>query len=446
MLSSTATLLLGESLVSIDILRKLLSTTSKFSHGLVLSDLNPKDHQNFSSCQKICRDEILELLKHIERADSTRIYFSILRSVIHAYHEKSTSYLKRIYLAWYALFIVRIWLTWIENTRKEELDGTLNILTEDWDVPCPLSKTSKRQFFLTWPTIYSIELNAHTLVYLALLVIQGDLPKEALSIDRFNSQSCESTFRMARSMSGPFSNIVNFTVSQFFDRAEKISVLNSIKSENTQDTPTIRFPRHHKHARSSNAQATTEASSLTILQIEITVRKAFNDASALLETVGIMNFLRKRHLSSLAAVNSFVRTHFDNNSMEDLLSQPSEKDLEDNFAFRELIGDDESDAYDQLVEEDNQNDDDNEEHAVHNEPDLDEEIEDFNTDDFIAIQPTFKGMRVHDQIRPHLVNSYFKIRINGVRKYVHKQTACYILSEQKQTLSSDRTKRVTQTK
>ena len=182
-------------------------------------------------------------------------------------------------------------------------------------------------------------------MYLAVLVIQGDLPKEALNIDRFNSQLCESTFWMARSMSGPFSNIVNFTVFQFLDRAEKISVLNSIKSENArQDTPTIQFPRHHKHARPSNAQATTEVSSLIIPQIEIMIRKAFNDASALLETVGIMNSLRKRHLSSLAAVNSFVRTHFDNNSMEDLLSQLTEEDLKDNFGFRELIGDEESDA------------------------------------------------------------------------------------------------------
>ena len=87
-----------------------------------------------------------------------------------------------------------------------------------------------------------------------------------------------------------------------------------------------------------------------------------------------------------------------------------------------------------------------EEHTVENESDLGEEVEDFATHDFTAIQPTFKGMRVHDKSRPHLANSFFKIRINGVRKYVHKQTACYILSEQKQTLSSDRTKRVTQAK
>ena len=108
----------------------------------------------------------------------------------------------------------------------------MTILTEHWDVPCPLSKTSKQQFFLTSSMVYSLELNAHTWLYLALLVIQGYLPKEVLNIDRFNSQSCESTYRMARSMSGPFSNIVNFTVPQFLDRAEKLLALDSIKLEN----------------------------------------------------------------------------------------------------------------------------------------------------------------------------------------------------------------------
>ena len=39
----------GDSLVSVDDLRKVLSTTSKFSHGLVLSDSNLKDHQNQGS-------------------------------------------------------------------------------------------------------------------------------------------------------------------------------------------------------------------------------------------------------------------------------------------------------------------------------------------------------------------------------------------------------------
>jgi hypothetical protein len=151
MLTPNATLLLGDSLVSIDILRKVLSTTSKFFHGLVSSDLNPNDHQNFASCQKICRDEVFEVLEHIDGSSGTIIYLSLLRSVIDAYHEKGILFLKRIYFAWHAVFISRIWLTWIQTTTKEELDDKLTTLTEHWNTPCRRSIMSKQQFFLTTP-------------------------------------------------------------------------------------------------------------------------------------------------------------------------------------------------------------------------------------------------------------------------------------------------------
>lgn len=298
MLSSTATLVLGDSLVSIDALRTLTSTVSKLHHGLVLSDLNPRDHQNFSSCQKICRDEVLEGLKHVTDSKGTLIYLTLLRSIIDAFHEKNTPLLKRLSSAWYAVFIVRIWLAWIQVKSKSELDDTLTILTLHWDTPCRRSVTTKQQFFLTSSMVYSIELNAHTLTYLALLVSQRDLPEEVLNVDRFSSQSCESTFRAARSMSGAFSTVVNFTVSQFFDRAAKLSVLNSLKSNATQQqlAPVLRFPQHHKHDRSSRAPTTSlEITSFSVRDMEGVIRKAYSDASNLLEGVGITDYLRKKN-------------------------------------------------------------------------------------------------------------------------------------------------------
>jgi hypothetical protein len=43
---------------------------------------------------------------------------------------------------------------------------------------------------------------------------------------------------------------------------------------------------------------------------------------------------------------------------------------------------------------------------------------------------------------PILAKSYFIVNINGTKKYLHKQTAAWILSNDKSTLSSDRLKRV----
>ena len=57
---------------------------------------------------------------------------------------------------------------------------------------------------------------------------------------------------------------------------------------------------------------------------------------------------------------------------------------------------------------------------------------------------TFSGMRVFDTVRPELAKSYFEVKINGKRKFIHKQTACWLLSENKTVLSNDRVTRVMQ--
>jgi hypothetical protein len=88
------------------------------------------------------------------------------------------------------------------------------------------------------------------MTYITLLVITNQLPPEALRIWLFSSQTNEETFRAVRSMSGPFSSVVNFSVADFLRRAEKLSVLQSIKSE-AESNPSFpfRFPRRHKQAK-----------------------------------------------------------------------------------------------------------------------------------------------------------------------------------------------------
>jgi hypothetical protein len=50
----------------------------------------------------------------------------------------------------------------------------------------------------------------------------------------------------------------------------------------------------------------------------------------------------------------------------------------------------------------------------------------------------FHGMRVVETISPSLSNSYFRVEIDGKRKYIHKQTACWLLIDDKAKLSADR--------
>ena len=56
----------------------------------------------------------------------------------------------------------------------------------------------------------------------------------------------------------------------------------------------------------------------------------------------------------------------------------------------------------------------------------------------------FRGIKVFNTVEPHMEHSYFKVTINHDTKYIHKQTACWLLTGEKSKLSNDRLLRVTQ--
>ena len=145
---------MGNQVVSIDVLRHILSSSSKLFHGLVSSDLNPRDHQNYASCVRISRDEIFQALEHIDNSNATTIYIKLLRSVIDAYIEKSTSLLDRVFHAWTSVFLSRIWLLWIEQMGKKKLDNLFLELTKNSDEYDHSPKKSAQQYFLTPQAVY----------------------------------------------------------------------------------------------------------------------------------------------------------------------------------------------------------------------------------------------------------------------------------------------------
>ena len=63
LLSSIATMLLGDSLITSDHLVWLIESSSKLNHNLVKSDILTKDRQNYSSCEKISDQMVLAELE-----------------------------------------------------------------------------------------------------------------------------------------------------------------------------------------------------------------------------------------------------------------------------------------------------------------------------------------------------------------------------------------------
>ncbi|CAF4001827.1 unnamed protein product [Rotaria sp. Silwood1] len=101
----------------------------------------------------------------------------------------------------------------------------------------------------------------------------------------------------------------------------------------------------------------------------------------------------------------------------------------------------------ELDEENDDND------AKNNEQDQlnDEVLVDFENDDengneeiLNSTKSDFNGIKIVDDINSMLKQSYFKIKINEKIKYLHKQSACWLLSNKITKLSSDRLSRVMQ--
>ena len=401
----------------------------------------------------------------IPAASAIHAYLKIIEGAIVAYCEPGTPLIDRLYYAWRSVFLCRLWRAWLNTKAFEQLERTAStqfpVLVAALSPKCKAKasapsapkKSCKERFTITSPCFTSIEINAHSLTYLVLLAIESQVPFEALSIDLFASQMCENVFRSARAMSGVSSNIVNFTVLDFLRRVDKISTLQSIKVEH-QLTSDLRFPKHHKHGKTSGSlPASTTAVNLASLQradIDMVVEKAFQDARDLVKPFLREELLNRGQYQTKEALSTSIFSFFKTLKLRPQLSQqqPSTSSdivqkgiMEEGENEEEDEEDDEGDEGEDESEESAEEDDENSDSVTSEEEDLSEVILD-------SSGASFEGMRVREAIDPSQSDSYFKVRreTDANDMYVHKQTASWILTNEKCFLSSDRLRRVTQAK
>ena len=169
---------------------------------------------------------------------------------------------------------------------------------------------TKASLFITVSTHFSMELNAHSLLAICLLVHQQALPVSALAISNYHSRTCEATFRNRRSMSGVFSSVVNFTTEQVFKLAGKLSVLTNIQnqSESGQLSYSLQFPKHHKlcqhYTVSKKLVLSSSVNLLTCENIRKTICQAYDHAYDLLSKLDVNIALKKVKISTMLQVSS----------------------------------------------------------------------------------------------------------------------------------------------
>jgi hypothetical protein len=427
-------MIIGNGVVSVDYLLQLIESQSKFKHNLVKSDICPRDKQNFRSCEKLCAS--LECLKEINDSHATFVFLTIIRCIIIAFIDTSTTTSERIYHAWLAVFLCRLWRTWLDFAPKQDLYNRISQMDNLSDKAKAKfkNKNTKEIFFIASPTYTCIELNAHHFTYLTLLVSENQLPPEKLKVYLFNSQTCENFFRLSRAMSGTFSVSVNFSVQQYLHRQEKISMLYSIKTQsNSSLTNTkLQFPRHHK-TQQNQRNSMTQPEKITKQQVEEQVGRAFKDALNLLRPLDIKQVLKKANIVTMNHIDQHMYKRFKNSSTKVDVEVPmpiEECDIQSNSDSETSIIDD--DEQNQANETNSFDDDDSD-----SEHDNDLSLLKHTTNDRLQ---TMKG--VCDTINPNLKDSYFLVNIDGKKKYLHKNTAIWYLTEEKPKLSSDRMIRV----
>lgn len=77
LLSSTATMVLGDQVITVEHLLQLIRSSSKMNHNLVKSDVLPKDRQNYPSCVKISSAATLNALTSVPNSKATQIYLEV---------------------------------------------------------------------------------------------------------------------------------------------------------------------------------------------------------------------------------------------------------------------------------------------------------------------------------------------------------------------------------
>jgi hypothetical protein len=87
LLSSTAQLCIGQQTITMDHLRNIIESEkyTKLDHNLISTDLNPKDRQNYRSCERLVSDFVLNILKNNSATQGTFVYLHLLRLIITAY-------------------------------------------------------------------------------------------------------------------------------------------------------------------------------------------------------------------------------------------------------------------------------------------------------------------------------------------------------------------------
>lgn len=240
--------------IQLDHLQFLVDHFPRDRHQLTQTILTPADRQNFGSVLRICDSKVLQMLRdHVPESAATVKYLEIIKNFLDSYMDEALCPLDRVSKLWYSMFLLRIWKRYVSKSRHLKLKDN----------------------FIHWNCFSCLEHNAHAMVLIIMFLNSSNQPN-LFKPWLYSSQPCEGFYRLIRSYSPCYSQVINCTVKEMIDRIHRIQLQNDIGSDN--DT-NFRYPEKLKLKNGTDATNLVLPNKDEILQeVQRAKQKAIEDA------------------------------------------------------------------------------------------------------------------------------------------------------------------------
>lgn len=227
--SSCRLLLLGDFVVRMEHIQKVLNTMPFDEHGLNLEDTYRKDRQNFKSAQTLCSRKVVNCLVKMrteasygppERTEGTELYLEIVGDYVDIFASSTLNLRERVVLASKVMWFLKLWRLFIAHGDHGD------------DIPTVGVNFISQQCFI------DIVMSCHFVVLL-MKMFRDKFPSLPVPLSRTGSDVCEIFFSKVGGMAGVERSY------NFGDLLRAASTLNR-QAEIEGDDDGVRFPRAHK--------------------------------------------------------------------------------------------------------------------------------------------------------------------------------------------------------
>lgn len=214
-------------------LEQMIADHSKDKHLLTKSDLKLVDKMNFKAAEKLCSNNVINLLEKAPQNQGVVAFLKLIRLIIDSFLDSKIDVTRRIYSIWYCVFFLRIWRQWLISNKHKI-----------------------GEHFISSNCYACVELNAHSLINIVMNIRDNpSLSSDMFLPVLFGSQKCEQTFRTMRSMTSTYSTVVNFNVRDILRRLDRIKTVNNILNDLNN---VIIFPREQKRQEKMNVDTNSQ--------------------------------------------------------------------------------------------------------------------------------------------------------------------------------------------